>query len=520
MNHKREILDKQKSSKWTKSSSIKRHDLYNFESKIDYRYSLERPHDKRKTSYLMDMYFFVPQALQINKEKYSKTQFYSDLNNKIRFKTPQMSIKGILDQKNDLSPLNVIKENLEKIEFGDNRIFLVKTITRELKLLASIVKTTLRDEYDFLVDYCKYNSKPDDISTTVQRDLDKLQQFKEEMRSIGRRLAKIQVPVELKDAFMYSSEYISLQLEKWSNHILLELNKQLIPNIKGLIINFIEDEQSYRASLNSKLIILEGSSNEEYSYFEGITKKYVQSVLYLIKKKKDPQSSSIQLFYSIAAGLAMFMSLFLGFLLLANFEENSFPFIIGAIIIYMLKDRIKDAIKGMAQKAASFLFPDRRVDIIDGFYGEKIGESKEKVGFTDHDKIPQEILMIRQSSNKDSIETEGKPEECILFRKKIDLYKKTIDKLHTRRKDISDITRFNIYNFLRYADDPQEQVLYWNRSEQLLKSMKISKEYHVNIVIKMTTFQEKSNINVYYKKYRIVLDQQGIKRVKELDFTL
>ncbi len=468
----------------------------------------------------MDMYFFVPQSLQINKEKYNKNQFYTDLNNKIRFKTPQMSIKGILEKKNNLSPLNVIKENLEKLEFGDNRISIVKTITRELKLLASIVKTTLKDEYEFLVEYCKFHSKPEDISATVQRDLEKLEIFKEEMRTIARRLAKVQVPIELKDAFRYSGEYISLQLERWSNYILFRLDKQLHPNIKGLIINFIEGEQSYRASLNSNLIILEGSNNEEFSYFEGITKKYVQSVLYLIKKKRDPQSSSLQLFYSIAAGFAMFMSLFLGFLLLAHFEEDSFPFIIGAIIIYMLKDRIKDAIKGMSQKAASFLFPDRRIDIVDGFYGEKIGESKEKVNFTDHDKIPSEILMIRQSSNKDSIETEGKPEECILFRKKIDLYKKTIDKLHTRRKDISDITRFNIHNFLRYADDPQEQVLFWNSSEHELKFTQIYKEYHVNIVIKMTTFQEKSNINVYYKKYRVVLDQQGIKRVKELDFSL
>ena len=40
----------------------------------------------------MDMYFFVPQSLQINKEKYNKNQFYTDLNNKIRFKTPQMSV--------------------------------------------------------------------------------------------------------------------------------------------------------------------------------------------------------------------------------------------------------------------------------------------------------------------------------------------------------------------------------------------------------------------------------------------
>ncbi|MFX1236873.1 MAG: hypothetical protein ACFE8P_04035, partial [Promethearchaeota archaeon] len=430
---------KQENFKWpSKSSSIKRHDLHNFESKIEYRYSLENSHDKKRTSYLMDMYFFIPKSLQINRETYEKSLFYTDLNNKIRFKTPQMPIKGILDKKNILSPLNVITVSLEKVEFGDTRPIIVRTIIRELRLLSSIVKTTLKDEYDFIIAFKEKKSHIKEISDWIQSDIDMIQLFKNELRKIGKNLAKIQASKELKDAFKYSGEYISLQVEKWLIHIIVSLEMYLESKIKDLIISIIEDEQAYRASINSKLIVYEGASNEEFSYFEGITKKYVQGVLYLEKKKKDPKSSSLQLFYSVAAGFAMFISLFLGFLFLAHFEENSFPFIISAVIIYMFKDRVKDAIKGMSQKAAGFFFPDRRIDIIDGFYKEKIGESKEKIIFMENDKIPSEISIIRHSSAKDTIESEGKPEECILFRKKIELYKNKIDKLHTRRKDISD----------------------------------------------------------------------------------
>ncbi|MFX1385255.1 MAG: hypothetical protein ACFFBP_22805, partial [Promethearchaeota archaeon] len=115
---------------------------------------------------------------------------------------------------------------------------------------------------------------------------------------------------------------------------------------------------------------------------------------------------------------------------------------------------------------------------------------------------------------------EGKPEDCLLFRKEIVLFREKIDSLHTRRKDISDVTRFNIQNFLRYADDPFEKIFAWNANNHQIKSINIAKVYHLNVIMKLITFQGKKGINVYFKKYRIIIDQQGIKRVVEPDITL
>ena len=71
----REIIAKGKKKKWSKESSIKRHDLNNFESKIDYKYTLEQ-NKKRKTSYLLETFFFFPKSLQINKDTYNKDFFF------------------------------------------------------------------------------------------------------------------------------------------------------------------------------------------------------------------------------------------------------------------------------------------------------------------------------------------------------------------------------------------------------------------------------------------------------------
>ena len=74
--------DSKKFEGW-KESSMERHDLYNFETKIDY---FSEKTKKQQTSYLLDTYFFIPQSLQINNSTYSKEQFFSDINNRIRFK--------------------------------------------------------------------------------------------------------------------------------------------------------------------------------------------------------------------------------------------------------------------------------------------------------------------------------------------------------------------------------------------------------------------------------------------------
>ena len=514
----REIITTKQKRKWSKESSIKRHDLNNFESKIDYKYTLEQ-NKKKKTSYLLETFFFFPKSLQINKDTYSREHFFSDLSDRIRFKTPQMSLERILDEKNALSPLNVIISKLDQIQERYSDPSIIRTITRELRLLACIVKTSLRDANRFIIDNYQSINKKDELIEYLKKEIACMQDLKEKIMFIGKKVVNTQIPLELRESYQYSDEYISLQIEKCLINTLANFDKLLAQEMKDLMIKTIESEQEYRVSINSRLVVTEGSTNEDFSYMEGIVKKYLQGALYLKKKKKDPRSSSLQVFYSVAAGFAIFISLFLGFLILTNFEVNSLPFILGTVVIYVLKDRIKDIIKGYSQKAASFLFPDQRIDIIDGFYEEKIGESMEKVYFIDKEKIPPEIFKIRQSSNIYSIEIEGKPEECIIFRKKIVLFKKKIDELHTRRKDISNITRFNIKNFLRYTDDSSKNVLSWNNKTHQLSPIDVSKVYHMNIVMKLTTFHEKNEINTYYKKYRIIINQQGIKKVIEPEFS-
>jgi len=499
-------------------SAIERHDLYNFEAKIDYTTS--ETIKKKKTSYYLELYFFIPEALQINSESYNKDQFFLDLNNRIRFKTPQMSIEGIINEENELSPINRILENLKKIEFGKITNKIKTRIEREIRLLSCIIKVILRDQINYLIKNHQSLKHKCDLNKVVGEYLTSLILFQEKITYLMGKFAKAQIPFKVREAFQFAVEYLSIQIEKWITLVIENLGNEFNEDIQKKLIEIVEYEQERRKNLSKRSIIKKNTSNEIYSYYKGILKKYVQGVLYLEKRKKNPKSTSTQILYSIAEAIAMFLSLFLGFILLTNFVEYSLPFITFAVVIYMLKERIKDNAKAISDKALGLVFPDKRHEIVDQFYQKRIGISKEKVSFVNWEDIPSEILKIRRSSNESPLEEKGKPEKVVFYNQKIALHNREIDKIHTRKHDLSNIIRFNIRSFLKYMDDPKEFEFHWDKNTKKVKDICISNVYHINVVNKLTSFKGTEQEEIDYDKFRVILDQKGIKRVEEPQFSI
>ncbi len=133
----RKPIDQESTSEIT-DSFVERHDLYNFEAKVEYNIHRNIPINE----FDLTIYYFVPQALQINEQTYPREKFFADLNDHIRFKTPRMTIAGIINPQNDLSPLNRILQHLEKIKNGNTDQQLFNKIIFELRLLGSIMKST------------------------------------------------------------------------------------------------------------------------------------------------------------------------------------------------------------------------------------------------------------------------------------------------------------------------------------------------------------------------------------------
>jgi hypothetical protein len=430
-----------------------------------------------------------------------------------------MTIQGLLDEQNKLSPIYVLLKKLKEIEYGDKSLETKIRIEREIRLLACIVKVSLRDQFSYILTNYQKLENQGNLAAIINNYLSDIERLESKMDFLRDAFSISQIPYQLREALQFADEYISLQIKTWIARTINGLEKQIDTNIRNKMIKIMEREQNFRKSINSRLVLKQSSENEEFTYYESILKKYVQGILYLEKKKKDPKSRSLELLYSFAAGFAMFLSLFLTVLLLAAYDVNSIPFIILAIVIYIFKDRFKDIFRGYSKKAVGLVFPDQKVDIIDNFYQVIIGESREKVNFIEEDQVPNEILQVRSSSDKSPLEAEGKPEVVLYYIQKISLLNEKIDEIHTRKKDLSNIIRFNIQDFLKYADDPIQYDLFWNSETNKVEEISISKVYHLNIILKLSSYKGKKVKRLFFKKFRVILDQKGIKRIETPDIS-
>jgi hypothetical protein len=75
------------------------HDRKQFEIKLEYQPSGADD----ETRYLVEMYLFLPNSLNIDAETYPRGDFYADVHNYVRFTTPVMSLEEVLGS--DSSPL-------------------------------------------------------------------------------------------------------------------------------------------------------------------------------------------------------------------------------------------------------------------------------------------------------------------------------------------------------------------------------------------------------------------------------
>jgi hypothetical protein len=352
------------------------------------------------------------------------------------------------------------------------------------------------------------------------RFLAKLKEVEEQFTSLEKDLAVSDASRELLETCAFARDLCSLEVQ---NHLTLLLDvyrkrrgksaKKLIE----LIVSFIENHWQGRRSRGSHLLRHPDSLNEDFTYWEGILKKYFQSVLYLTVRDKDLTGRAQHILYGIAAGVAMFLSIVLGYWIGTSFSnEMSTSFIVAVVAAYIIKDRTKDIIKNYSNSILRMFVPDRKFVIVDPLSGGNIGVVRESVRFLYPREAPAAVLEERSCGHMTRIEEEGKPEEILMYQKSVVLDTEKIFKHHTRRRDISDIIRFNVRKLVQYADDPFHFDKMWDSQTKKIQRIKCAKVYHLNLIISLETQSAKEKNQIVFKHVRVILNQDGIVRMNEV----
>jgi hypothetical protein len=115
-------------------------------------------------------------------------------------------------------------------------------------------------------------------------------------------------------------------------------------------------------------------------------------------------------------------------------------------------------------------------------------------------------MDLRHRDHITEIENTWRAEKVFHYVKEIALFSGKLDR-RSRKTALTDIARFHLRSFLLKMDEPRAElfVLRGDRSE----AVPAARVYHVNLVIKFTDADR-----VRYERVRLVLDQDGIKRLE------
>ncbi len=494
--------------------AIKPHDKYQIEIKLDYELF-----EGEETGYQISTYIFVPRSLGINPGSYTKTQFYRDIQNYIRLKTPTFLLRDFLES--SLSPLNLIN----KIIGGENWAGdpeCKERLIQNFKFLRSILKSSIREHLNLIqkrIDQAPPDSKIHLlIHNLVEEFLTEADKITQKFRSFY-PVFNLPVEEQIFISYQFADESISLLIEEAAIELFEIVDAYFKKNVrnefKHKLSKLAETEVKYRQAMGYHSVLQEDGDNEAYIYRASVLKKYTSSILYLTTAIRSEGVQLQQLLFALAAGVSMAFATVIAFYFQQTFGNFTFPFFVALVVGYMFKDRIKELGRSIFTGYLQNILYDRRTIIKTQNGKQKLGVLREKAYFVKEKDIPRTVLVARNRDQITELDNERQGENVICYSKDIVLYSSTFKQVFADMPDITginDIIRYDVRAYLRKMAEPTQVKKYLQDGE--LKTALCHKVYHLNLISKYKSVSpQKDKI---YKHLRLILDQEGIKRIEQV----
>ncbi|MBR5085647.1 MAG: hypothetical protein IKX31_01420 [Muribaculaceae bacterium] len=472
------------------------HDSNTLEFKVGFL-----PNDgKTYDDFYMNTWIFIPERLDVNKHTYSKDTFYCDTISYLRLITPRYELRELTDEHS--LPFTRMKQACEN-PVNENKEF-----ETEIKMYASIVKSSMRDAYLKIA-----HQTNRDIQFDMSCDLVEHAKTVTTMyRSLRPILLENDEGKEVSTFYDFGDEFISNIVEQHLGRIVKMLNPRS-SSVTGspllsMLTQLLDSEHKYRKSHNYLDVDpYSADDNRQFVYHASQLKKYIESNLYLPTHKRRNTAFLEQVAFSVAAGISMVFATVVSFAFQQTYGNFTLPFFIALVISYMFKDRIKDLIRNYFAHGLGSRFYDYLITIRVGL--RKIGKVKEGFDFVSPQDVSRHVNEKRARKNP-LVVNRGVDEQVIQYRKYVHLKRKAVDQLSAYPiNGINNIVRFNLAGFMRKMDNPTVP-LYVNQGDAANHFTKGDKAYYLNFII-----QCKYEGISEYKRYRVCLCRDGIKNIEE-----
>jgi hypothetical protein len=520
-----------------------------------------------RCDYHVDAYFFVPRNIGLNRSNYSKEQFYSDFTAYVRIDAGALPLDALSDPNDEASPLHRFAATLEALRTAP-RPPPTRPLSVHARLYAMLYVAAVRVECRRLEKLLTRRGRQDerpslapgtagtqeqaeapsprvtDPDGAFERDLvAALQRMREGLRAF-RSLRGAAWPFEplchegVAEAMRSADEYMSLALEERLAQLSHALGERaprydgtaFVARMRAHLAAVAREEAQLRARYGCLTFTSQRPPDapdakpnidpgEYFTYRASLLKKSVQQALYLNVRESKRDMFLRNAVGAVAAALAAIWALATQ---LPTYVSNlsgptRFFFFAGAVLAYVLKDRIKAVTSEILLRRA------RTHDHAHWIYGESLPDlgvkdfaarSAEAVRFLSPDEVPAEVRAIRmQRRTVHRMEVAG--EEVIHYRKHLETGRDVGSGLPEGYR-IRDILRVNLRHFLTRLDDPLDRVSVWDTEREAFVRVALPKVYHLNVVARVRRERAGEAPQVRFAHLRVVLNKDGIVRAEEV----
>jgi hypothetical protein len=489
------------------------HDRKQFEIKLEYQPSGTDPTSK----YHVDAYLFLPSSLNVDQDTWPREAFYTDIHNYVRLKTPILSFEELLTAEH--SPLVKLEDKVKLSQLHPQG-----ELVYQAKMLSCVFRGALRRFSREMNAACQAFAEPkpgmggsDTLEGATRASIEAVKRVLARFRGVGKQLVTRDVEERTRASMRLVDEYMSLSVEQFFRKVVAEMDR--IPRTgvyieirKELMAQVINDEV-YRKEAQLRSVISPTGDNEEYMHRIGFLKKFCMNILFLAARRDHTRRNWEEVFFAVAAGLAMAFATAVAFAAQQRFPQVSLNFFMIVVLGYMLKDRIKDGLRRIFQRIASRVLYDRATDILDPVTQEEIGECKEKVDYGLAVKVPDEIQRLRQTDDFVTVSQGELEETVILYQKQIDLDSHKLPRMGGGIvTGVTDIIRLNVERLLRDMDDPETALEYVDLEDFTVGRVRAAKSYQVDLAFRFAV-DDGDTKRTTLQLVRLVLDRNGIKRM-------
>ncbi len=489
-------------------SDISIHDHFNLEQKVSYFLSSDNTNDE----YKIENYFFVPKNLGINSNTLTKERFYRRLHNYIRFRTPKFSLDFLISD-NDNTPFKRLENIVNALLVDHKNIKLINKYDHQLKMLGSIIRTTLRDHVYFIE---SSESTENDRQNLCKKYIYSCKRLIEKLSHLWEKVYVPTFPEDMRQSFLWTEEAVLIFINDYSEKIIQfyksKKNKSFenYSEVENDLLELISKNLKTRRKKINQPKPDDKESKERYLFRKRVLKKYISSVLFLDIRVRNEKPKLEYFLFAIAAGIAMILSTVLAYYFQKRFDKFSFPLIVGLGVIYMFKDRIKALIQELFKKIINKYSYDHKININVPDYNMPVGNVREYFKFIDKENLPENIKKMHSKNEMENLQRKILGENIFLYKKKITLFSSHINQAYSDINALADIDRLNIKDFLDNMDNPKKRVFVFK--DDGFEWEDAGKYYFIHLITKVIA---KGNESIGH--YRIKMSRTGLKKVKRID---